>query len=416
MLKHCIRIAIFVILVTAMQPLSAQEQSPGSSTSPGHVDASLFAGPEQPVVFGDLKIRTTDLLEASLSVENKGGSLTYAPLLYGLATYQPWLSELRLRLGQKDNLTTLGIGSQYNPLSPRGKRGAQLWTASLSAVANALSVPLTRQAAEIEEKLKAQRADYAAIRLPAAATEKELLELKAKQQAITAEVLALEVAVMPMRAELAALDAADKEITDNRIRDFYRDLLKTRMPVLGAAYNVTLFQVISGSSQDADNDGLNDLEHRVRKHSLSLSADSRLGERFQLSLLVSKEWERNAAEMGTGVAELEGAAITAGGIVAVLDSDYRSSKAYLESLFIPSIVLGGSLEYRRCRNASTPGVGCPDKLQRLTSLTPFIDMKISKTAQFRIGAPFKWSKPVNGAGGVELGVVTALTVQMGEPK
>jgi hypothetical protein len=77
---------------------------------PCHVDTSIFTAAEQPSIFSDLKIRATDLLEASLSVENKGGSITYAPLLYGLAEYRPILSELRFRASQKDNLITLGTG------------------------------------------------------------------------------------------------------------------------------------------------------------------------------------------------------------------------------------------------------------------------------------------------------------------
>jgi hypothetical protein len=62
-------------------------------------------------------------------------------------------------------------------------------------------------------------------------------------------------------------------------------------------------------------------------------------------------------------------------------------------------------------------VTCPDKLERLTALTPFVDLKVSKTTQFRIGAPFRLSKRAAAAGSsTDVGVVTALTLQLGEPK
>jgi len=159
------------------------------------------------------------------------------------------------------------------------------------------------------------------------------------------------------------------------------------------------------------------MEHRLKRHGFNATIDSRLSERLQVSGLFSSERDRASAEEGTNYANLYGFGVTVGGIVAVLDKKYKESAAYAESFFIPSVVLGGSLEYRRCTNGTDVGVTCPDKLERQTVMTAFVDLKVTKTTQFRVGAPFRFSKKVAAGGtGTDVGVVTALTLSLGEPK
>src|SRR4051812_34218457 len=95
-------VAVLLLAGAPRSPLAAQTPAPqepacgsSSASAPCRVETSIFAASEAPTIFSDIKVRSTDLLEASLSVENKGASLAYAPFLYSLAHYRPLMSELR---------------------------------------------------------------------------------------------------------------------------------------------------------------------------------------------------------------------------------------------------------------------------------------------------------------------------------
>jgi hypothetical protein len=281
-----------------------------------------------------------------------------------------------------------------------------------------LKTRLAQQVQKVQAQLETERDEYRKVStFPPGATPEQLAELRKRQEAIATSITGLREQIVVANAEIAAIDAAEKKRTDDRIQNFYRRLISSALPVVGVSYSLTLFSTLGGSDQDTNNNGLNDFEHRLKARALTVTADSRVSERFQLSGLFSRAWDRATAEEGANYADVYGLGVTLGGIVAVLDKNYKASAAYLESFFIPSVVLGGAVEYRRCANSQDAGVTCPDKLERLTALTPFVDLKVSKTTQFRIGAPFRLSKRAAAAGSsTDVGVVTALTLQLGEPK
>ncbi len=425
-------LAAFLLIAGAqLSPLAAQStpapakacgnSSAADATSvPCRVETSIFAAAEAPAIFSDIKVRSTDLLEASLSVENKGASLAYAPFLYGLSRYRPLVSELRLRVAQKDNLTTFGVGTQINPLSPRSGRGQALWMAQGRTLPplQQLSDKLRARKKTLEAELAGLLEEYRKASTFAPGMTKEDLEaLRKKQSLLVDAIFAKTAELKPIADQLAAQEAADAKFTATRVQTFYTRLLDARVPVVGFGYNATAFALLAGSIKDADNDGLDDVEHQLKKHSLSASVDWRLSRRLQIGGLLAREWERGSAEAGTRYADMTGFSVTAGGIVAILDSAYEESAAFKESLFIPSVAVGGSIEYRSCGNAGDAGVSCPDSLKRLVALTPFLDLRVTKTTQFRIGTPLKFSTPVqSGSTATDLGVVTAFVLQLGEPK
>jgi hypothetical protein len=426
-------LAAFLLIAGAhLSPVAAQSaESPAkacgnpsasdvSASVPCRVETSIFAAAEAPAIFSDIKVRSTDLLEASLSVENKGASLAYAPFLYGLSLYRPLISELRLRVAQKDNLTTFGVGTQINPLSPRSGRGKALWMAQggTRPPLQQLSDKLRARKTTLEGELGGLLEDYRKASTFAPGMTRENLEaLRRKQLLLVDEIANKAAELRPIADQLAALEAADARFASTRVQTFYTRLLDARVPVVGFSYNATVFPLLAGSVKDADNDGLNDVDHQLKKHSLSASVDWRLSRRLQVGGLFAREWERASAEAGTSYADMTGFSVTVGGIVAILDSAYEESAAFKESLFIPSVVVGASVEYRSCGNVGDAGVSCPDSLKRLVALTPFVDLRVSKTAQFRIGAPLKFSTPVqSGSTATDLGVLTAFVLQLGEPK
>lgn len=199
----------------------------------------------------------------------------------------------------------------------------------------------------------------------------------------------------------------------------YRLLLQeTRKPIISLNYVISLFPILGGSSVDADEDELVDHEHDTKSQSLALSLDWRLGERDGLYLLLSRSKERESAEEGASEADYNGLGLTWSHVLRVLnDPAYKKTKDFKESLFVPSLVFGLAYERRECDSAP---VRCAKGVLETEALTPFIDFKIKKAAQFRIGLPFKRTETFTEGGETEeedsIDIVTLIAFQLGEPK
>ena len=70
----------------------------------------------------------------------------------------------------------------------------------------------------------------------------------------------------------------------------------------------------------------------------------------------------------------------------LLDKDYKKSKDYLKSLFIPSIILGFSLEYQQAMDNKEYA---EDGITKKMVFTPYLDFKVKPSSQFRIGVPIQ---------------------------
>ncbi|MCH9647455.1 MAG: hypothetical protein K0U98_04400 [Deltaproteobacteria bacterium] len=194
-----------------------------------------------------------------------------------------------------------------------------------------------------------------------------------------------------IRAEITALGASiDKALASYAAKAYlgYREeLYGTRKPVISLNYIHSFFNVISGGEVDNDGDGLNDNDHQTKSRSLSLSLDWRLGEKNGLSFLLSRSTERESSERGAPIADYDGIGATWSRRLTVLnEKGYKKTDDYKESLFVPSIVFGIAFEARDC---SSPDEDCAKGILRTQAVTPFVDFKIKKSAQFRIGFPFK---------------------------
>jgi len=216
------------------------------------------------------------------------------------------------------------------------------------------------------------------------------------------------------------LPADEKAVADyeKRLGDFMlayrRALLQTKRPVLALAYNATLFSALNGDEQDADSDGLNDNEHRTNKQTTSLSADWRLSGLWQVSGLLSANSERPAAEQGSKMGRYWGAGITFGRMIPLLkDSELGLLKEFRESLFVPGVALGLALEGQRCASRDE---NCKDGVTDRWVLTPLLDVKIKKEAQFRIGLSVTRNRLIDGKQIDDLSVISLYSIQLGLPK
>jgi len=414
--------ALLLVFCTAMEA-SAQDPATASASSPARVETSPFADNDFPTLLRDLKIQPTDLLEVSLSVEDRGAKLTYAPFLYGLVNYVPVVSETRLIISQSNGVTTMGAGVLYDPASPRSRRGTELWLKGAPTELAPLPyvLGLRSRAEDISKGITPLMNEF-----DGASDE--------RRKAILEEVAAIRARANAMLAEADRAVATDSRAEAARITKFYEGLLQTSIPVLSASFTTSLFAILGGTGVDANGNGLADTEHKVKGRALAFAADfpyrRRLQRRpadgkptvqpemfwrwLQFSAAVTTEWQRGSQEEGTQFGRIIGFGFTGGGMVKVLNSNYESTADYKQSFFIPSISVGGSFERREC--VSENEALCPDSIEHQTAITPFVDIRVSKTAQFRFGVPLKLTRKVAGDKLSDLGVVAVYALQLGAPK
>lgn len=373
---------------------------------PNRVEQSIYTRSEHPALFDAVKLRTSDLLEAAISVEDKAGKVVYAPFLYGLAAYNAVLSEARFQLSQKDNLTSLALGTVYNPTSPRSKRGVRLFEGTKDEESDALAILKLRSArAGVAQKIDDQTKQLQ--QAPA-----ETADDKLRLAVYGRDLSSLNAQLAQLEKDLAKLETAEDDRIKKRIVRFDEALVATSVPVVGITYSATLFQVLGGTNVDADKDGLWDNARKLKRHSLGLSAEVRPSLRWMVSTVGVVDWERGSAEAESNFARFVGFGATIGGVAMVLNKSYRDTEDYRTSLFIPSVVLGGAFEGRWCQEDTDL---CPDRKKSETAVTPFLDFKIARTAQFRLGIPVKRVRS-SSVSRTELAAVTSFSVQLGQPK
>ena len=489
--------AVVLSLLVAVGPARAQDAVPKADFDFESGESSLLVGTPHPALFSDFKIEGYDYLEASLTVEDKGAKVTWAPFLTKKHSF--W-SETRLQLSQKDDITSLGVSLQYNPLNPRSANGKVKWDeywekvnkesphgtfhqhlgdakrtrksileeqefkelTQLADDACKREIPETaklRQKVLIEKETPASglllyrihcaltelqgpvaklRDEIAVLELESKPDE-ELIkekkdELKPLAQAFSTLLSASERAYVEQRANepgmtrltsiragIAELDESiEATITSyaaNAYTGYREKLYESRKPVVNLSYINSFFSVIDGGEVDNDGDGLNDNDHRLKSRSLALSLDWKIGERSALAFQLSRSTERASAEEGAAAADYDGFAATWSHRLVVLNKDgYSKTKDYKESLFVPSIVFGLAYESRDC---DSPDADCAKGILSTRAVTPFVDFKIKKSAQFRIGFPFKRDRIFRAATGEteedSIDIVSLVAFQLGAP-
>ncbi len=465
-------------------------------------ESSLLVGTPHPALFSEFKIEGYDYLEASLTVEDKGAKVTWAPFLppRGPERKYSFWSETRLQLSQKDDITSLGVSLQYNPLNPLSRNGGDKWDDYWSEVNKAdlhSTFDLDLKDAKrlrrstlkdrVIDELAANGSQGCSIETSTVETLRQdvldarkdpaagsllsrirctLAELKDARRNLDAEIGELQyvggspdllkqkkaqlqtwnkafpvlltaaersyikerehehgiTTLMALRAEMTELDksiaATTKSYAAKAYTGYRVKLHSTRIPVVNLSYINSFFNVIDGGEVDNDGDGLNDNEHRLKSRSLALSLDWRLGERDAVAFQLSRSTERSSAEQDAPAADYDGFAATWSHRLAILNKEgYTKTKDYKESLFVPSIVLGIAYESRDC---DSPDADCAKGILSTRAVTPFVDFKIKKTAQFRIGIPFKRDRIFRAATGEtdedSIDIVSLVAFQLGAPK
>jgi hypothetical protein len=408
------------LYLAAVSPGEAQDTTEVKEpVRPYAVASSPLVGPPHPTLFPESKLDAYDELEGSITVEDKAARVTYAPFLR-TNPYDFW-SEARLTLAQKDKITSVGASLKSNPLSPRSARGDRIWREEISTLG---LYPL--HLVERVRLLRKRQADAVAstalalaplqVELRSATTSRDSVRIQEQMRAIATAALPRSVAredSIRIADDTAtkAVAAWETQKTNMYVR-FRERLLDYRRPVPSVSYNMTLFPLIGGTRQDADKDSLNDNANIIRSHTLAGGLDFTTPNAYA-SFVLNYAWERASAEEGTGFARYPGIGITLAGVVASLNKSYRTTEDYQKTLFRPLVAAGLALETSTCTSDHTL---CKDNVHRRTTLTPFVDFKIRREAQFRISFPFVRTATFDGDSNTEFTLGTTVAVQLGLPK
>jgi len=350
---------VFTIALLVLPSLRAAAQDDLPQRNP--IFLSLAGTNAEPVIFRDVSLNTYQLLTGSLGFEKTDTSAkaTFAPFKLR-QQYIPVLSEIGLNFAQAKGVTTLGVGAAYNPRS-------------------AFS-------AESGLDLAKQLAKYKTFRGP----------------------MDGEDAAAYKKLRLAYYKDLWPQIFD----DFYSDLAKNAV-IVSAAANVQTFGTLGGDHVDVDQDGKIDNFYIMKGYDVSATVTYSASQATGVTATAHFGKKRMTAVEGQTLETYPGASVSFAQRVKTLNPDYRKSDDYFKSLFIPSIVLGASLEWQRCDGDAT---SCENALQSQTALTPYIEIKASPTAQFRIGIPIQRSVTFGKKSQVALGPSIQYVLQLSGAK
>jgi len=452
---------------------------PEASERPTNNEVSLGIGNAHPFLNSGLKVDGYDYLEATVDVQNEGASVSWAPFLNG--NYTDIFSETRFQLSQKDDVTSLGFSMKFNPLNPRSSfrppldislsdptgiinakqarvealedNLVDIFTRNSDPDCSVDSAALANTVATIKKApIQARNIDTSVFKCMAVKLKSNIGDIEQnihnivddeEKKAAQKELSDYENAygtifkvlearyweslgnsedqnrVPAINSEIALLNAQiAKEranYSSSTFRSYKEALHSSALPVVTISYVSSYFKVLGGDDVDSDNNGKVDNAYNNKSTAWSLAVDWRLTDDHALALLYSRSKEREKAEAGTPKVKYEGIGATwVYKLMTLNESGYKATADYKDSLFEPSINLGVAYEERECKSVNTD---CTNGVLKSRSITPFVDFKISKAAQFRIGVPFKKDENYlldNDTNSIE--VLAAINFQLGKPK
>jgi hypothetical protein len=313
---------------------SAQAPPPNAIPARNPIFISPSGADAEPVLFRDVSLSTYDLLTGSLQFEKTDTSAkaTFAPFKLR-ESYTPVLSEIGLNFSQAKGVTTFGAGAAYNPHS-------------------AFSTQSNNQLLEELKQMKTFRSQ-----LPGEDHDQYLLLYNLYYKNLWYEVF----------------------------DTFYSNLAKNAV-IVSAAANVQTFGTLGGDHIDVDQDGKVDNFYNQKGYDISATVAYSVSQATGFTASAHYGKKRMSAIEGQTLETYPGWSVSFAQRVKLLNPNYKKTDDYLKSLFIPGIVVGASVEWQQCGGTATT---CQDALESQYALTPFVDIKATPTAQFRIGIPIQ---------------------------
>lgn len=342
--------AMCLSLLAAFGSAEAQETTPVNG-----IFASITGPAAEPSLFYAVNLTTYQAISANVKFSEEGSKpkLNLAPLKFN-PTCQGLICELTLNIAQVSGVSTFGVGWSYDQGSPYAP-----WNASLIQQAGADLPP------------EPPRENYA--------TEEEYKQ---------------------------ALASYDEEVLMKRFYTRVYEQLAHRSWRFTTGLNLQTFSTLFGDGVDADADGLIDNAHSLKGWDFAAGASYSHNTALGATVNFHRSRKRKSAVEDRQLANYNGVSISAAYRVAVLDPEYRISEPYLKTLFVPSVVVGAAWESQWCGAQDLRM--CEDDTQRKIVVTPFLDVRVTPEAQFRIGFPVTTTRMLENKQATEAGAFLQL--------
>lgn len=292
----------------------------------------------EPVAFNAINMNSFDLITSNVQFSEKNNVQKLLILPFKLLEDDPGsvLRNVKLNVAQKNGISTFGIGLGINNSSPFSKRGDKYFG----------------QIQYSTEPIQGGDESDFAFQQRLGKYEIELYTEVAK---------------------------------------YYEKLLKNSFQ-LTVGFNTSLFSVIGGDKIDLDNNGLIDNRYTVESYNYSLSSSFSFSSATGISAAVHYINKFESPEENQKRVPYIGSSFTFAHRLVILDKKYKTSKDYFKSLFVPSIILGFTIENLKAQDNLD---FIEDNIIQRVVYTPFLDFKINPKNQFRIGIPIQKLKGNN---------------------
>ena len=356
-------------------------------------------------IFNDLSLNSYELLSTNVqfSKDEDLQKVVFVPFkLFPMSQRENehcnFLYNTKLNLAQKSGISTLGIGFTWDnsmPGTDRGQKIFEKYSKKATGIKKILNTDLLKtlksdieknNKKELEFVLSADMVEYInslISRLEANPIAFSLVKAERsnflKKDGFTYE------DYLYYQSKVATYNSNTKTKFDNELTNEYYKALITNSFKVTFGGNLSLYSILGSDNIDLDNDNLNDNEFSLQQRNLSLGFTHIVDEVWGYSLTGYYLQKRASAEAENDLEPYFGFSAAVGIRTWILDKNYKTSKDYLESLFVPSVHTGIALEYLDC-NAGEDG-DCADGILRTTSITPYVEFKINPKNQFRLGIP-----------------------------
>lgn len=402
-IKTLKKIQLFCCFIVTFYTVKGQNDAPTKDDLPlNHLYSSYTGLNTDANIFNDISLNSFELLSTNIqfSKDDNFQKVVFAPFqlknISAKETYwDSFLRNTKLNLAQKNNISTLGLGFTWDNSMHNSKRGRRIGREVIQANAIRSNEMINKEFVAILKK-----------DIESSKSSQGVYTLSDKMVAFLNSIVNL----LETQPTVAFIPSKDKKDFDNDGDDYlyYKDLYKTYTEKskkildreLALEYfkalqensvkitfggNLSFFSILGSDDVDLDNDNLNDNEHSLQQQNLSLGFTHIVNEFWGYSITGYYLEKRAGAEAGNNLQPYVGLSAAIGFRTWILDKNYKTSKSYLESLFVPSIHTGLALEYLKCNAGENRS--CADGILKTTSITPYVEFKINPKNQFRIGIP-----------------------------
>lgn len=404
--KSIDRLIVFCFILLSFSISKAQNDAPTIDDLPlNHIYSSYSGLNADAIIFNDISLNSFELLSTNIqfSKDDDLQKIVLAPFqLSNIKSNEnslnSFLRNTKVNLAQKNGISTLGLGFTWDNSMHNTQRGKRIGREVILANAISSNKIINKEFSDkIRKDIQSHKDEQAIYKLSDKMIDmlNSILDILDKNPSsgfipskdkneFDNEGLSLD-DYLYFKELYKSYSEKSKKILDRELALEYFKALQENSVKITFGGNLSLYSILASDDVDLDNDNLNDNEFSIQQRNLSLGFTHIVDEVWGYSFTGYYLQKRASAEAENDLQPYFGFSAAVGIRTWVLDKNYKTSKDYLENLFVPSVHTGIALEYLDC-NAGEDG-DCADGILRTTTITPYVEFKINPKNQFRLGIP-----------------------------